>query len=203
MKRFIPFVLLLLVLGLLVTPSVMAQNQTLEELLRQVEARRQALLQQYQELLRQQNKSYLGTLSANPYAPDSVSNPYGRFGNPYGNTVTNPYSANGNRVNNPYGSDSSAPLIVGSDGKYLGRLSSNPYGLDSVSNPYGRYGSPYSPDSINNQFGKYGSPYSPYSVTNPFASSPPKILAPSVTPSYGLPLLPPLFPLPKKLPYSP
>jgi hypothetical protein len=43
-------------------------------------------------------------------------------------------------------------------GTYRGRLSNNPYLLDSTSNPYGRYGSPYSPDSINNPYGA-GSPY--------------------------------------------
>jgi hypothetical protein len=37
-------------------------------------------------------------------------------------------------------------------GKYLGNLSSNPYDANSVSNPYGRYGSPYSNDSPNNPY---------------------------------------------------
>ena len=61
---------------------------------------------------------------------------------------------------------------------YLGEYSSNPYDSDSVSNPYGQYGSEFSPDSINNPFGQYGSPYSPNSATNPFAIEPPKIYAP-------------------------
>ena len=39
---------------------------------------------------------YLGQLSANPYDPDSVSNPYGA-GNPYKpDSVTNPYGRFGN-----------------------------------------------------------------------------------------------------------
>jgi hypothetical protein len=67
------------------------------------------------------------------------------------------------------------PVIRGSDGKYLGRLSDNPYAPDSVSNPYGRYGSPYSPDSINNPYGKYGSQFSPDSANNPYATSAPRI----------------------------
>lgn len=65
---------------------------------------------------------------------------------------------------------SNAPIIVGADGKYLGRLSADPYAADSVSNPYGKYGSPYSVYSINNPYGKYGSQYSPYSPTNPYAT---------------------------------
>lgn len=48
------------------------------------------------------------------------------------------------------------PRIYSSGGKYLGELSTNRYAPDSVSNPYGRYGSRYSPDSINNPYGPYG-----------------------------------------------
>lgn len=60
-------------------------------------------------------------------------------------------------------------------GKYLGNLSSNPYDANSVSNPYGRYGSEYSSDSINNPYGKYGSRYSNDSPNNPYATNPPSI----------------------------
>ena len=49
--------------------------------------------------------------------------------------------------------------IVGEDGTYHGRLSTNPYDPDSTSNPYGQYGSKYSPDSLNNPYGA-GNPYS-------------------------------------------
>ena len=63
------------------------------------------------------------------------------------------------------------------DGQYLGRLSANPYDPDSVSNPYGRYGSPYSPTSINNPYSQYGSPYSPISPNNPYATKPPILCA--------------------------
>jgi hypothetical protein len=58
---------------------------------------------------------------------------------------------------------------------HLGTLSANPYNLNSVSNPFGPYGSKFSPNSINNPFGKYGSPYSPYSVSNPYTTQAPKI----------------------------
>jgi hypothetical protein len=61
------------------------------------------------------------------------------------------------------------PGIYAPDGTYLGNLSSNPYDPNSVSNPYGQYGSPYSPYSINNPYGQYGSPYSPNSPNNPYA----------------------------------
>jgi hypothetical protein len=70
----------------------------------------------------------------------------------------------------------SAPRLYSSDGNYLGRLSANPYDPDSVSNPYGRFGSPYSPTSINNPYSPYGSPYSGISATNPYATETPQII---------------------------
>lgn len=82
---------------------------------------------------RERRSQYLGRLSANPYATD-------------------------------------APDIVAQDGTYLGKLSANPYDPDSVSNPYGRYGSPYSSTSINNPYSTYGSPYSSQSPNNPYAT---------------------------------
>lgn len=70
------------------------------------------------------------------------------------------------------------PSLVAEDGTYLGTLSSNRYDADSISNPYGRYGSRYSPESVNNPYGMYGSPYSPYSATNPYATQAPQIVNP-------------------------
>ncbi len=71
---------------------------------------------------------------------------------------------------------SSPPILEDRQtGKYLGTLSNNHYDSDSVSNPYGRYGSKYSSDSINNPYGKYGSPYSNDSANNPYATNPPAI----------------------------
>ena len=58
---------------------------------------------------------------------------------------------------------------------YLGKLSTNPYGADSTSNPYGSYGSEYSGKSINNSYGQYGSPYSNKSAANPYATDAPKL----------------------------
>ena len=71
------------------------------------------------------------------------------------------------------------PILVDpQSGKYLGTLSSNPYDQDSVSNPYGKYGSQYSKDSINNPYSEYGSPYSDKSINNPYATNPPIVLDP-------------------------
>lgn len=78
------------------------------------------------------------------------------------------------------------PIIVAPDGTYLGKLSSNQYDPDSVSNPYGRYGSRYSPDSINNPYGQYGSRYSNQSPNNPYAMQPPTIVRPGISQRWTL-----------------
>ena len=62
-----------------------------------------------------------------------------------------------------------SPRIYAPDGTYLGNLNSNQFDPNSVSNPFGQYGSQFSPNSINNQFGQYGNPFSPNSVRNPYA----------------------------------
>jgi len=73
----------------------------------------------------------------------------------------------------------SAPILVDPQtGKFLGNLNANPYDQNSVSNPYGQYGSPYSQDSINNTFGEYGSPNSDKSIHNPYATNPPVVIDP-------------------------
>ena len=42
---------------------------------------------------------YLGRLSSNPYAADSTSNPYGRYGSPYSNqSVNNPYATQAPKI---------------------------------------------------------------------------------------------------------
>ena len=79
-----------------------------------------------------------GNLSANPYAPDSTSNPYGA-GSPFNpNSVNNPYGRYGSpfspqSANNPYTTD--APRLYDSQGNYHGKLSANPYDPDSTSIP--------------------------------------------------------------------
>lgn len=132
----------------------------------------------------QKKYKYLGASSSNSSDPESVSNSYGRYRNPHGNTIKNPYSPYVSKysqysVNNPYVTGTHSPIPIGDDGKYLGRLNSNKSDPESVSNPYGHYGNPYSPDGINNPYGKYGSPYSPDSISNPYTSKAPKIYAPT------------------------
>lgn len=61
---------------------------------------------------------------------------------------------------------SAQPRLYAPDGKYLGRLSSNPLDYESTSNPLGPYGNPCSPESINNPLSPYGNPISPDSVNN-------------------------------------
>lgn len=66
---------------------------------------------------------FLGRLSSNPYAADSTSNPYGRYGSPYSpDSINNPYGRYGSpysneSVNNPYATR--APKIYG-DGSIYG-----------------------------------------------------------------------------------
>ena len=105
--------------------------------------------------------NYRGQLSANPYAPNSISNPYGSYGNPYSSqSLNNPYGAG-----NPYTNHNIK--IYDSNGNYHGKISNNPYDADSISNPYGQYGNPYSAASIKNPYGA-GNPYSANSPTNPY-----------------------------------
>lgn len=59
-------------------------------------------------------------------------------------------------------------------GDYLGNLSSNPSDPNSTSNPYGA-GSRYNSNSVTNPYGQYGSPYSSKSANNPYTSDAPKL----------------------------
>ncbi len=130
---------------------------------------------------------YLGRLSKNKFAPDSTSNKFGVYDSRFSpKSIKNPFSIYGSAAQSEFSSGYNSPQIRGADGNYLGRLNKNRFGADSISNPFGRYGSKFSPDSINNPYGKYGSPYSPYSATNPYATEAPKIYAPTV-PQYGMP----------------
>lgn len=60
------------------------------------------------------------------------------------------------RFGSPTARWSTDPPKIYSGGQYLGELSQNRYRPDSVSNPYGRYGSRYSPTSVNNPYSQYG-----------------------------------------------
>ena len=80
----------------------------------------------------------LGELSANPYNPDSTSNPYGAGGSFKPDGINNPFSPYGSpysnqSATNPYATD--APRLYDQQGQYRGKLSANPYDPDSTSNP--------------------------------------------------------------------
>lgn len=66
-------------------------------------------------------------------------------------------------------------FLLAFDGQYLGRLSLNSYDIESISNPYGNYGSKYSTTSIYNKYGNYGSAYASFSPFNSFSTTPPII----------------------------
>ncbi len=75
-------------------------------------------------LVDRQTGKYLGILSNNRYDPDSVANPYGRYGSKYSpDSINNPYSKYGSRysndsINNPYATN--PPVIVHPDGYDFG-----------------------------------------------------------------------------------
>ena len=81
-----------------------------------------------------------------------------------------------------------SPIVVSRSGQYLGTLSANQYDPNSISNPYGRYGSPYQSDSVNNPYGRYGSPYSNQSANNPYATEAPIVIAPRPSYTGGYPV---------------
>lgn len=183
MKKFVGLLFLLLVsaTAFAQTTTQAALRERLEKYLEQYQVPNQAgLLQRLERLLERHSAEYLGRYSVNKYDPDSISNPYGAYGNPYSpSSVKNRFGPYGNpfshySVNNPYAI--ATPRLFGHDGKYLGKFSANPYDPESISNPYGRFGNPYSPESVNNPYGIYGSRYSPLSPNNPYSTQGPVIL---------------------------
>jgi hypothetical protein len=99
--------------------------------------------------------------------------------NPYVGTPVSPYDSRVSQYStegalNRYTTDGGR--LYSKDGTYLGRLNANKYDAESVSNPYGKYGSEYSPTSVNNPYSTYGSPYSVQSSTNPYTVTPPVVL---------------------------
>jgi hypothetical protein len=102
-------------------------------------------------------------LTANPYLGTPLSSSDPRVSRYSSSGALNPYTTGGGK-------------IYAEDGTYLGRLNSNRYDSESVSNPYGRYGSRYSSSSINNPYSTYGSPYSSKSATNPYTRTPPVVI---------------------------
>lgn len=68
-----------------------------------------------------------------------------------------------------------APTIFDSQGKSLGKLSSDKYDPESVANPYGA-GSKYKADGVNNPYGKHGGQFGSESVANPYATNAPEVV---------------------------
>lgn len=68
-------------------------------------------------LVDRQTGKYLGDLSANPYAPNSTSNPYGQYGSQYSpDSINNPYGQYGSpysidSANNPYATNAPAVIV--------------------------------------------------------------------------------------------
>lgn len=126
------------------------------------------------------DQKYLGRYSSNTIDSESTSNPVGRYGSAVSSTsINNPVGRFGspvsaNSANNPLATNT--PKLYSSDGKYLGKVSSNTLDPDSISNPVGRYGSSVSADSVNNPVGRYGSSVSSESARNPLATNAPKIV---------------------------
>ena len=85
----------------------------------------------------------LGELSANPYNPDSTSNPFGA-GSPFKlDGINNPFSPYGSpfsnqSAKNPFATD--APRLYDQQGNYRGKLSANPVGLSGFSGSFGSFG---------------------------------------------------------------
>jgi len=67
---------------------------------------------------------YIGNLNSNPYDPNSVANPYGRYGSKYSpDSINNPYGQYGSpyspkSANNPYATG--GPIILAPQGAYQG-----------------------------------------------------------------------------------
>lgn len=64
--------------------------------------------------------------------------------------------------------------VIADDGTFLGSVE-NQFGVDSIANEFGTYGSKFSAKSILNEFGKYGGKFSMLSPYNSFSSAPPAI----------------------------
>ncbi len=66
-------------------------------------------------------------------------------------------------------------VIVADKDTFLGVISRDEDDPDSITNPYGRFGSPWSPHSLWNLEGRWGSRYASDSPWNPHATRPPRV----------------------------
>ena len=78
---------------------------------------------------------------------DTQSGPYGRYDS---------QAIQMNRLMQQNRYSANPPKLYSGSGQYLGELSTNRYAPDSISNPYGNFGSRYSPTSVNNPYSPYG-----------------------------------------------
>ena len=95
-----------------------------------------------------QDGQYLGRLNANPYDPESVANPYGRYGSEYSpNSINNPYGRYGSEYSsqsarNPY--STTPPVVI-----YRQRAAPSPRSTEGSRPTLGtvpRYCNPYLAD---------------------------------------------------------
>lgn len=63
---------------------------------------------------------------------------------------------------------STMPPRTDRNGRSPENPSAQPYGANSLSNPYSRFNNPYSPDGLDNPYGRYGNPYSRDYIKNPY-----------------------------------
>lgn len=78
---------------------------------------------------------YLGQLILNQFAPESILNPYGVFGSPYGaNSIYNQYSMYGSPYSSlsPHNPYTTTPPIIYLRGQNVGYLTTNPYMYGAV-----------------------------------------------------------------------
>ena len=91
----------------------------------------------------------------NRFHPNSLANPFGAGSQFKADGLMNPFSQYGSQFSNkswtnPFATN--APKLYDGSGNYRGRLSSNTFDPDSVSNPVGRFGGINSPLGGVNQF---------------------------------------------------
>jgi len=71
--------------------------------------------------------------------------------------------------------DLEGAIVVASDGRALGLITTNCFRAEALCNQFGQYGNRFNANSILNQFGPYGNPFSATSPFNEFTSTPPQI----------------------------
>ncbi|MBI1353425.1 MAG: hypothetical protein GC160_03690 [Acidobacteria bacterium] len=100
------------------------------------------------------------TYGSTSFSVKSLNNSYGQAGSQFLSTG----------VNRPYDPAALVPKGLAPNADFLGDFSANPTSPNSVSNPYGPYGSRYQPKAIRNPFGTFGNPFSPNGSRNRFGS---------------------------------